>query len=195
MRRRGNLATHADAAPLAVPFLLVWCRWRGVTPLRRDGTLPAELLAGGAFLAAFFCIFRALELTSAARLVVLFYNTPFFAVIGTHFLAGTDRLTLRKLLGLGLALLSLPVLFADRLGAPLDTALSGDVRMVERVCGGRQLVALLNAPQKLLNLNRSGPITPSHSPSTRLKSFDDRSFFKSQFSASTWGIAARSSLV
>ena len=76
MRRRGNLATHADAAPLAVPFLLVWCRWRGVTLLRRDGTLPAGLLAGAPFSAEFFCIFRALELTSAARLVVLFYNTP-----------------------------------------------------------------------------------------------------------------------
>lgn len=50
-------------------------------------------------MAAFFCIFRALELTSAARLVLLFYNTPFFAVIG----------------------------------APPDTALWGDVRMVERV--------------------------------------------------------------
>ncbi|MEY4838842.1 MAG: hypothetical protein RLZZ475_2701, partial [Pseudomonadota bacterium] len=32
-------------SPLAVPFLLVWCRWRGVTLLRRDGTLPAGLLA------------------------------------------------------------------------------------------------------------------------------------------------------
>jgi drug/metabolite transporter (DMT)-like permease len=114
-------------SPLAVPFLLVWCRWRGVTLLRRDGTLPAGRLAGAPFSAEFFCIFRALELTSAARLVVLFYTIPFFAVIGTHFLTGTDRLTPRKLAGLGLALLSLPVLFADRLGAPLDAALWGDV--------------------------------------------------------------------
>lgn len=98
-----------------------------MTLLRRDGTLPAGRLAGAPFSAEFFCIFRALELTSAARLVVLFYTIPFFAVIGTHFLTGTDRLTPRKLAGLGLALLSLPVLFADRLGAPLDAALWGDV--------------------------------------------------------------------
>ena len=32
-------------SPLAVPFLLVWCRWRGVTLLRRDG--PAVLLIHG----------------------------------------------------------------------------------------------------------------------------------------------------
>ena len=112
---------------LAIPFLLMWCRWRGVAPLRRDGTLPAGLLAGALFSAEFYCIFRALELTSAARVVVLLYTAPFFAVIGTHFLTGSDRLTPRKLAGLGLAFLSLPVLFADRLGAPVDAALWGDV--------------------------------------------------------------------
>jgi pimeloyl-ACP methyl ester carboxylesterase len=45
MGRRGNFTPHADRAPLAVPFLLVWCRWRGVTLLRRDG--PAVLLIHG----------------------------------------------------------------------------------------------------------------------------------------------------
>lgn len=112
---------------LAIPFLLAWCRWRGVTLLRRDGTLGAGILAGLLFSAEFWAIFRALELTSAARVVVLLYTAPFFAVLGTHVLTGTDRLTPRKLAGLGLAFASLPVLFADRLGTPVDAALWGDV--------------------------------------------------------------------
>lgn len=112
---------------LAIPFILAWCWWRGVTVFKRDGTLAAGLLAGALFSAEFWAIFRALELTSAARVVVLLYTAPFFAVIGTHFLARGDRLTPRKLGGLALAFASVPVLFADRLGTPADAALMGDV--------------------------------------------------------------------
>lgn len=112
---------------LAIPFILAWCWWRGVTVFRRDGTLAAGLLAGVLFSAEFWAIFRALELTSAARVVVLLYTAPFFAVIGTHFLARGDRLTRRKLAGIVIAFASVPVLFADRLGAPADAALAGDI--------------------------------------------------------------------
>jgi drug/metabolite transporter (DMT)-like permease len=112
---------------LAIPFLLVWCRWRGVTVFRRDGTLAAGLLAGLLFSLEFWAIFRALELTAAARVVVLLYTAPFFAVIGAHVLVPGDRLTARKLGGLALAFAGLPVLFADRLGAPADAALWGDL--------------------------------------------------------------------
>ncbi|WP_203074942.1 DMT family transporter [Falsiroseomonas ponticola] len=112
---------------LAIPFILLWCRLRGVTVFRRDGTLPAGLLAGLLFSAEFWAIFRALELTSAARVVVLLYTAPFFAVIGAHFLVRGDRLTRRKLMGLVIAFASVPVLFADRLGAPGDGALMGDL--------------------------------------------------------------------
>lgn len=112
---------------LAIPFILAWCWWRGVTVFRRDGTLAAGLLAGVLFSAEFWAIFRALELTSAARVVVLLYTAPFFAVIGTHFLARGDRLTRQKLAGIIIAFASVPVLFADRLGAPADAALAGDI--------------------------------------------------------------------
>ena len=112
---------------LAIPFILAWCWWRGVTVFKRDGTLPAGLLAGVLFSAEFWAIFRALELTSAARVVVLLYTAPFFAVIATHFLVRGDRLTRRKLAGIVIAFASVPVLFADRLGAAPDAALMGDV--------------------------------------------------------------------
>ena len=112
---------------LAIPFILLWCRLRGVTVFRRDGTLTAGLLAGMLFSAEFWAIFRALELTSAARVVVLLYTAPFFAVIGAHFIVPGDRLTRRKLAGIVIAFASVPVLFADRLGAPADGALLGDV--------------------------------------------------------------------
>ena len=112
---------------LAIPFILLWCRWRGVPVFRRDGMLWPGVLAGCLFGAEFWAIFRALELTSAARVVVLLYTAPFFAVIGSHFLVPGDRLTGRKLAGLALAFLSLPVLFADRLFAPVDAAFWGDV--------------------------------------------------------------------
>jgi drug/metabolite transporter (DMT)-like permease len=112
---------------LAIPFILLWCRLRGVTIFRQDGTLPAGLLAGLLFSAEFWAIFRALELTSAARVVVLLYTAPFFAVIGAHVLVPGDRLTRRKLAGIVIAFASVPVLFADRLGVPADGAMLGDL--------------------------------------------------------------------
>ncbi|MBX9593478.1 MAG: DMT family transporter, partial [Roseomonas sp.] len=45
----------------------------------------------------------------------------------THFLVRGDRLTRRKLAGIVIAFASVPVLFADRLGAAPDAALMGDV--------------------------------------------------------------------
>ncbi|WP_439594668.1 DMT family transporter [Falsiroseomonas sp.] len=101
---------------LAVPPLLAWCWWRGVTLVKRDGTLAAGLLCGALFALEFYAIFAALERTTAARVGVLLYTGPFFATLGTHFLLPDDRLTRRKLAGLLLAFCGPPLIFADRLG-------------------------------------------------------------------------------
>ena len=112
---------------LAIPVLLVWCRWRGVTVWRRDGSLWPGLLTGVLFALEFWAIFAALERTTAARTVVLLYSGPFFGALGAHLLLRDGGLTRRKLAGLLLAFGGLPVAFADRLGATADAALLGDL--------------------------------------------------------------------
>ncbi|HEV7267540.1 MAG TPA: DMT family transporter [Falsiroseomonas sp.] len=128
---------------LAVPLLLAWCRWRGVTVLRRDGTLGAGLLAGVLFTGEFWALYEGLGLTTAARSTVLLYTAPFWATLGAHWLVPGDRLTARKLAGLLLAFAGLLVAFADRLGAPMDATMRGDLlSLLAGICWGATIVVI-----------------------------------------------------
>jgi drug/metabolite transporter (DMT)-like permease len=112
---------------IAVPLLLAWCRFRGIPVLVRDGTLWPGLLSGLLFALEFWALYEALALTGAARSTVLLYTAPFWAVLGAHFVLPGDRLTPRKLTGLGLAFGGLVVAFADRLGGSFDASTTGDL--------------------------------------------------------------------
>jgi drug/metabolite transporter (DMT)-like permease len=112
---------------IAVPLVLLWCRLRGIAVLGRDGSLGAGLLSGTLFAGEFWALYEALALTSAARSTVLLYMAPFWAVIGAHWLVPGDRLNGRKVAGLVLAFAGLLVAFADRLGAPVDDSMAGDL--------------------------------------------------------------------
>lgn len=138
---------------LAVPLLLVWCRWRGVPVWLRDGSLRPGLVVGALFAGEFWALYEALALTTAARSTVLLYTAPFWAVLGAHWLVPGDRLTMRKLAGLLLAFAGLLVVFADRLGLPADATLLGDVlALLAGVLWGATIVAI-----KATRLTRIAP--------------------------------------
>lgn len=121
------LAQAGLRSVIAVPLLLAWCRWRGVTVWRRDGSLWPGLLCGALFAAEFWALFEGMARTSAARSTVMLYTAPFWAVLGAHWLVPGDRLTPRRLGGLGLAFAGLLLAFAGRLGQPADATLAGDL--------------------------------------------------------------------
>ena len=128
---------------IAVPLVLLWCRWRGVAVIRRDGTLWPGLLAGALFAAEFWTLYEALSRTTAARSTVLLFTSPFWTVLGAHFLVPGDTLNARKLAGLGLAFAGLVVAFADRLGEPFDASVTGDaLALVAGICWGLTTVAI-----------------------------------------------------
>ncbi len=128
---------------LAVPLLLLWCRVRGVPILIRDGSFWPGILAGLLFAAEFWALFEGLGRTSAARATVLVYTAPFWAVLGAHWLVPGDRLTSRKLAGLGLAFLGLLLAFADRLGdGPVDSLLGDALSLLAGIFWGLTIVAI-----------------------------------------------------
>jgi len=128
---------------IAVPLLLAWCALRGVRVWVRDGAMWPGLLIGALFAGEFWALFEALARTTAARSTVLLYMSPFWAVLGAHFLVPGDRLTPRKLAGLALAFAGLVVAFADRLGAPADATLTGDLlSLLAGVLWGATIVAI-----------------------------------------------------
>lgn len=102
-------ATLPELAPVfqaAVRFagstalLWAWCAWRGVRLFERDGTLWAGLLAGLLFAAEFAALFLGLEHTTASRLTVFLYTSPFWVALLVPLLVPAERLRPLQWLGL-----------------------------------------------------------------------------------------------
>ncbi len=84
----------------ATALLWLWCQFRGVKLFQRDGSLKGGLLVGLLFAAEFCFIYLGLQYTSASRLTVFLYTSPFWvALLLPRFVAAE---TLRKVQWIGL---------------------------------------------------------------------------------------------
>ena len=98
-------AFQAGMRSLGAIFLIwAWMRWK-TQPVR----LPRRLWLVGAwagflFAAEFICLFTALDLTSVARVSILFYSMPVWLGIFAHFLLPGEQLTTARALGLVLSM-------------------------------------------------------------------------------------------
>jgi len=68
--------------------VFLWCRWRGISLFRRDGTLLAGIAVGVLFGIEFLCLYVGLEHTTVARNTLLVNSMPFWMLIGGHLLLG-----------------------------------------------------------------------------------------------------------
>lgn len=102
----------------AAVLLLLWARWRGLQVFGRDGTGPAGWLAGALFAAEFGCIFVGLQYTTASRMAVFLYLSPFVVAAGMPFIARNERLAPLQIVGLVLAFSGVVWAFAEGFGAP-----------------------------------------------------------------------------
>ncbi|MGA8515123.1 MAG: DMT family transporter [Burkholderiaceae bacterium] len=94
----------------ATALLWLWCRWRSVPLVPRDGTLGPGLLVGALFALEFACIYLGMVYTSASRLTVFLYTAPFWVAAVLPFLVPSERL--RPVQWLGLACAFAAVVFA-----------------------------------------------------------------------------------
>ena len=88
----------------AIVLIWAWMMWK-----TQSVRLPRRLWLVGAwagflFAAEFICLFTALDLTSVARVSILFYSMPFWLAIFAHFLLPGEQLTSTRALGLALAM-------------------------------------------------------------------------------------------
>ncbi|MEM0943907.1 MAG: DMT family transporter [Pseudomonadota bacterium] len=79
-----------------------------------DGSLGPGLICGGLFALEFVLLFQALDYTSVARTSIFFYTMPFWVALGAHWLIPGERLTSRRLAGLGLAILGVALALSGR---------------------------------------------------------------------------------
>lgn len=102
-------ATIAELPPMfqaslrlwgATALLWLWCLARGVPLLTKDGSLTVGLLAGGLFAAEFACIYLGLQATTASRVTVFLYTSPFWVAVLVPLWAKSEKLRGLQWLGL-----------------------------------------------------------------------------------------------
>ncbi|HYF17139.1 MAG TPA: DMT family transporter [Ramlibacter sp.] len=97
----------------AFVLLWLWCVLRGVPLFERDGTLGAGLLAGLLFTGEFACIYLGLRDTSASRLTVFLYTSPFVVALFMPRIVPAEKLRLVQWVGLVVAFAGVAVAFAE----------------------------------------------------------------------------------
>jgi drug/metabolite transporter (DMT)-like permease len=95
-----------------------WARARCIPVFTRDATLHGGLLAGALFATEFLCIFIGLQFTTASRMVVFIYISPFVVALGMPFIAHTERLSRVQMAGLLLAFSGVAWAFAEGFTQP-----------------------------------------------------------------------------
>jgi len=102
----------------AAILVWLWARGRGIALFTRDRTLAGGLLAGALFGAEFFCIFVGLQFTTASRMVVFIYISPFVVALGMPLIARSERLGPVQAAGLVLAFAGVAWAFAEGFSRP-----------------------------------------------------------------------------
>jgi drug/metabolite transporter (DMT)-like permease len=110
----------------AVLLLWLWCLARGVKLFERDGTLPGGLLAGALFAAEFTCIYIGLQHTTASRLTVFLYTSPFVVALLLPRFVPSERLRGVQWVGLAIAFAGVVVAFSESFGHSSPGVLHGD---------------------------------------------------------------------
>ena len=87
----------------AAALLLLWSRWRGLALFGADGTGLSGVLAGVLFAVEFACVFIGLQYTTASRMVVFLYLSPFVVALGMPLITRSERLSALQGFGLLLA--------------------------------------------------------------------------------------------
>ncbi len=129
-------ATVVEVAPLfqaalrfagATALLLLWCRWRGVPLFTRDGSLAAGALAGALFAAEFALIYIGLQHTSASRLTLFLYTSPFWVALLVPLWVKAERLGAVQWAGLICAFVAMAFALRDGAAAGSAPTLRGDL--------------------------------------------------------------------
>ena len=107
---------------LAVIFVWVWLRFRGLTGRVRRADLGLGLMIGTVFAIEFLGLFLALDLTTVGRAALIMYSMPVWLGLAAHFFIPGERASAVKAAGLALAFAGTALAILSRAGAGAGTA-------------------------------------------------------------------------
>jgi drug/metabolite transporter (DMT)-like permease len=87
----------------ATVLLMLWCKWRKIPLWGRDGSLKPGVIAGLLFAVEFSAIYMGLQFTSASRLTVFLYTSPFWVAVLVPLWVPAEKIGKWQWLGLILA--------------------------------------------------------------------------------------------
>jgi len=97
----------------ATVLLLIWCVARGVKLFEKDGSLQGGLVAGALFAAEFACIYLGLRDTTASRLTVFVYTSPFVVALVMPRISSAETLGRVQWIGLFIAFAAVAIAFSE----------------------------------------------------------------------------------
>lgn len=143
--------TQAAARSVIAAILVgAWTQLRGIPLFKRDGTLPAGIVAGALFALEFVLIYRGLVWTTATRAVLFLYLAPFFVVLGSRWLIPGDQFHPSQWFGLSLSFVGIVIAFGLPTPAADPHQMLGDIMMA----GGAAAWAATTLVIKASALNR-----------------------------------------
>jgi drug/metabolite transporter (DMT)-like permease len=97
----------------ATLMLWIWCALRGIRLFEADGTLRAGVLAGLLFAGEFACIYLGLRDTTASRLTVFLYTSPFVVAVLMPRVVPSEKLRPVQWIGLTIAFAGVAIAFSE----------------------------------------------------------------------------------
>ncbi|WP_066152284.1 DMT family transporter [Hydrogenophaga pseudoflava] len=97
----------------ATALLWLWCQFRGVKLFNSDGSLQGGLIVGLLFAAEFCLIYLGLQHTSASRLTVFLYTSPFWVAVLLPRFVPSEKLRTIQWIGLVIAFGAVGIAFSE----------------------------------------------------------------------------------
>jgi drug/metabolite transporter (DMT)-like permease len=111
----------------ATVLLMLWCKWRNISLWGRDGSLKPGVIAGLLFAVEFAFIYMGLQYTSASRLTVFLYTSPFWVAVLVPLWVPSEKMGKWQWLGLMLAFCGVTLAMFDGFSSAMPGHWVGDL--------------------------------------------------------------------
>ncbi len=111
----------------ATALLMLWCKWRKIPLWGRDGSLKPGVVAGLLFAVEFAFIYMGLQYTSASRLTVFLYTSPFWVAVLVPLWVPSEKIGKWQWLGLMLAFCGVALAMFDGFSSAMPGHWVGDL--------------------------------------------------------------------